>query len=216
MNKFLIPVLASILILGTIGLSDVWAPTKIVPSQGDPGQKFTILDTSDGRIVPGSVAIFTSSSDTTVSLKTTSSGKTAQGIVPDAPGGMYDVKFRTTSGTEIAVGTFEIDNTIPEEATINPTSGPIGTLVTITDPQGRIQQGDLMTFFIEGTNPQFGVYGENTIVSTDGTTISANVPPTVTVDIQYFVNVGPDVNSARFNSLPFFVTGLPDNPTPGI
>jgi len=109
--QFVIPVLASILILGVIGLSeDAWAPTKIAPTKGEPGHPFTVIDTPEGRLAEGSVCMFTLNGSTTeVDLKTNKKGKTAKGTVPEVGGGTYEVSCRLVDGTTFAVGAFEVD-----------------------------------------------------------------------------------------------------------
>ena len=73
------PILASIIILGILGLSqDAWAPTKIVPTLAEPVHPFTLIDTPEGRLMDGTVAVFTfNGASTEVSLETHKSDKTA-------------------------------------------------------------------------------------------------------------------------------------------
>jgi len=65
-------------------------------------------------------------------------------------------------------------NTEPEEASIDPTEslGPFD--FTITDPQGRIQVGDIAVFVHNGDPPFFGytVVATNITISPDGTTLT--------------------------------------------
>jgi hypothetical protein len=106
-----IPAIVSILILGTLGLSsDAWAPTKIAPTEASTPHPFTIIDTPDGRLSDGAVAIFTlSGSQTIIPLKTQKPFMTAQGQLPNnIEGGTYEVSFLQPGGTEIPVGIFKV------------------------------------------------------------------------------------------------------------
>ena len=101
-----------------------------------------------------------------------------------------------------------------EKPSIDPTSGPIGSAFTITDPRGRIQQGDLAVFYLKGTNPALGTPADNVIVNPDGTTLSGTVPAVASPNSQYNVSVRPALSSpARFNALDFFVTAPLEEPS---
>jgi len=103
-----VPVIASILILGVIGLSEnVFAPQpglEINPDSQSPGKKFRMND-PQARFSEPSTAIFRLGGVdiAEVSLKIVAQGKKASGVTPDLPGDTYNV-FANTLG-----GTFEVD-----------------------------------------------------------------------------------------------------------
>ncbi|MFY3741048.1 MAG: hypothetical protein HMLIMOIP_001495 [Candidatus Nitrosomirales archaeon] len=90
------------------GFHDVYAPTKIVPTEAAAPHPFTIIDAPEGRLVSGSVALFKMAESTTeISLHTNPSHKTAQGTLPDtmAPG-LYEVSVLRPDAVEFSVGSF--------------------------------------------------------------------------------------------------------------
>ncbi len=183
-------------------------PLKIAPTQAKPGEPFTIVDTPDGRLVDGSVAVFRLATGAMIeaSLRTHNPHKTAQGRLPlSIPGGEYSVAVRLPSGEELALGSFTVLAEAPTEATISPAQGPVGTSFTISDPEARIESGDRAIFYQEGTDPEFGVQADEIAVSADGMTLSARVPSAPSA--QYFIAVRPSATlPSRFGDLPFFVT----------
>ncbi|MHA7733464.1 hypothetical protein [Nitrosopumilus sp. S6] len=93
--------------------------------------------------------------------------------------------------------------------TIDPTSGPIETSFTITDPQGRIQQGDVVIFYEEFTDPQDGITIPNfeLTITPDGTQVTGEVPVGASTNVLNFVSVTEQgASEPRFDDLPFFVT----------
>jgi len=93
------------------------------------------------------------------------------------------------------------------DPSIDPTSGGFGATFTITDPQGRIQAGDIAVFYPEGGAPEAGSVADNISVSADGTTLTGNVPQDAPVGVDAFVSVrGSLTEASRFNDLPFSVT----------
>jgi len=109
--QVVLPLLFSILILGILGIEEAWAPTKISPSHAEPGERFTIIDAPDGRVIDGSVAVFSQDgSETTIALQSFVLYKTAQGDLPiDISSGDYSVSVRLPDGSEIPIGTFTVD-----------------------------------------------------------------------------------------------------------
>ncbi|MBI5508034.1 MAG: hypothetical protein HY903_04705 [Deltaproteobacteria bacterium] len=184
-------------------------PVKIVPADGaEPGEPFTILDTDQGRLGDGSVALFTKSPAVVdIGLRTHAPYKTAQGRLPTTlGGGTYEVSVRRSDGSTFAVGSFNVLAPELGEPTIQPVSGIPGSTFTITDPQARIQQGDLAILYQEGTDPAMGTPASGIEVSADGKTIRANVPATVLEGYQHFVSVRPSsMDAPRFGDLAFFV-----------
>ncbi len=165
-----------VLLLASIPI--VLAPTKIVPTHGEPGRLFTIIDAPDGRLVDGTTAIFIlDGAATEVNLNVHKSEKTAQGNVPNVGGGDYTVLFRQPDGITVDVGTFTVDAPAvePQEPTIEPSEGLIGSRFTITDPQGRIEQGDIAVFYLPGNDPSTGAEAIETSIP-DANTFTGTVP----------------------------------------
>jgi hypothetical protein len=192
-----------------------YAPTKIAPTEGEPGHPFTIIDTPEGRLVDGCVAVFELYGDEIViSLRTHKPHKTAQGRLPeDIGGGEYSV-FVRCGNTEIEIGTFTVigDPTPPQPPSISPTCGYVNVAFTITDPQGRIEQGDLAVFYVEGTDPTAGSIADNIVISNDGTTLTGEVPGDLSSG-SHFVSVRPTLSAdSRFNDLAFEVDGSSCDP----
>jgi hypothetical protein len=100
-----------LLLIGALVVGIVYAPTKIVPTDGaEPGHPFTILDTPAGRLVDGCQAVFNlGGSQTTIDLRTHRPYKTAKGEIPaDMGGGDYQVSIRCPDSTEFEIGTFMV------------------------------------------------------------------------------------------------------------
>jgi len=94
-----------------------------------------------------------------------------------------------------------------EEPIITPTANGAFQPFIITDLNGRIQQGDVAFFYLEGSDIQSATSALNIVISFDGVTLSGQVPLVSPVDAQYFVSVRPSIDDpARFSDLPFFVT----------
>jgi len=95
-----VSIIASILILGTSGIQDAFAPVQleINPDSQLPGKKFRLSD-PEGRFVDGTVAVFKLSGDedekAVVPLKIGAQGKKAMGVTPALPGDTYDIIART-------------------------------------------------------------------------------------------------------------------------
>lgn len=206
----------SFLLLLPLTIPATAGTTKIVPTDGaEPGEPFTIIDTPDGRLVDGSVAVFKlSGSERTVPLRTHKPFNTAQRRLPtDMGGGLYDVFVRQPSGTEFPVGTFLVIAPVLGEPFIEPicefvvSVDLLRTLFTIADPKGRMQQGDTAIFYPEGSDPTLGHLADNVSISADGTTLTGLVPLNVAEGVQNFVSVRPTLyESSRFGDLPFYVT----------
>jgi hypothetical protein len=98
-------------------------------------------------------------------------------IPPTMSPGTYTITVSNTNGTSNAYGPFTLNDVttfVPRVTSVSPSSGPLGTTVTLT---GR-------NFSKSGTNTiQFGPFWLNA-VSPDGTTL------TVTVPSQYQISVG--------------------------
>lgn len=82
------------------------------------------------------------------------------------------------------------------EPVIEPTAGPLGTQFTITDPQGRIQQGSLALFYTLGQDPADGANAEN-IEILDPNTLRGIVPQTLQ-RVEHLVAVRPSRTSASY------------------
>ena len=81
----------------------------------------------------------------------------------------------------------------------------MGTPITISDPQNRIQSGDVAVFYPPGGNPLAGTPGTGTNISADGGTLTASVPY-VPTDMQYHVAVvNLSTGEIRFEQLGFYV-----------
>jgi hypothetical protein len=90
-----------------------------------------------------------------------------------------------------------------EEAYITPTSGPVGTPFTITDPQGRMESGDECLLYLEGTPPDSGTLVRNPVISQDGSTLTGTIPQ---IDPgNYYVTVRLPGGDPRFPDLTFDV-----------
>ena len=185
----------------------VYATVKIAPNKAYQGHPFTIVDTPQGRLTDGSVAVFILDGiETTISLRTHKPGKTAQGELPqDLPPGVYQVIIRKMDETEFAIGQFEVREK-PSNPYITPSEGPSGTRFTITDPKGRMKSGDLVVFYYKGTDPNLGVPAKDVIVSADGTTLTG----TVNIGVEpgkNGVSVRPSLDeNSRFKDLCFVVS----------
>ncbi len=91
---------------------------------------------------------------------------------------------------------------------ISPSSGAPGSLFTITDPQGRMEPGDVAVFYLVGTSPAMGSLATNVTISNDGTTCTGEVPRNCDPQTNYLVSVRVALDQlARFVDLGFFVTG---------
>ena len=86
--------------------ANAFGKTKISPSQAEPGHPFTIIDTSQRRLLDGSVAEFRSAGwQFTVNLRTHKPFNTAHGRLPlEMHGGEYTVCVRPPKGDEIQIG----------------------------------------------------------------------------------------------------------------
>jgi len=129
-----VPVIASILILGVIGLEQqVFAPKptlEISPDTQSPGKKFRMNDPL-GRFLESTITIFKLGGveKASVDMKEVAQGKKAQGTVPDLPDDTYTV-FAYTPG-----GTFEVDTlTVNAPPDIEP---PIITASTSPAPNAN-------------------------------------------------------------------------------
>jgi hypothetical protein len=85
------------------------AVTRIAPPAAKPGRPFSIFD-PDGRLVDGSVAVFTiSGTKTEVPLQIRQSFMTAQGTLPtEMTPGDYTVSVKSPAGGEFDVGPFSV------------------------------------------------------------------------------------------------------------
>lgn len=187
--------------------AQVYAKVKIAPNEAHPGHPFTIVDTPQGRITDGSVAVFILDGiETIIPLRTHKPGKTAQGELPsDVKPGVYQVNIRKMDDTEFTIGQFIVRKK-PSNPYITPREGPPGTKFTITDPQGRMKSGDLVIFYYKGTDPVQGVLANNVVVSADGTTLTG----TVNIGVEpgkNSVSVRPGLfEDSRFKDLVFVVS----------
>jgi len=207
----------SVLVLSLLLVSSLGAPltcakgvTKIAPTEAEPLHPFNIIDTAERRLVEGCVAVFVLDGvETVIPLDTHKPWNTAKGMLPEGMGGGdYEVFVRTPDGDEFYVGTFNvIAQVTPSEPYIYPTSGAPGSWFVIYDPQGRIQQGDLAVFYVEGTDPAYGNPAENVVVSSDGKIMTGNIPGGAVRGTQHYVSVRLTQNSpSRFSDLAFYVT----------
>lgn len=183
---------------------------KITPGRAKPGHGFTVHDVPQGRLIDGSIARFSANSWTEnhdVNLNTHSPYKTARGVVPEyISGGVYTVTVINSLG-EFDVGEFTVDSDATYgPPSIEPASGSVGTDFTISDPQGRIQNGDLALFYVQGGDPATGTLAENISVP-DSTTLNGRVPAGLVGNITYYVAVRPSpTEPSRFDDLPFSVS----------
>ncbi|HHT9135568.1 MAG TPA: hypothetical protein ACFYD2_11780 [Candidatus Avalokitesvara rifleensis] len=92
------------------------------------------------------------------------------------------------------------------EPFIEPTRGLPGTFFTITDDQGRIQQGDIAVFYLNGSPSELGLPADNVEISDGGKKLTGNVPAVRDRDAEHAVAVRPDDSpDSRFGDLLFFV-----------
>ncbi len=90
---------------------------------------------------------------------------------------------------------------------VTPTSGAPGSQFTIYDPEGRMQQGDLAVFYVEGGDPTYGNPAENVVISSDGKIMTGNVPGGAVRATQHYVSIRPTLNSpSRFSDFSYYVT----------
>lgn len=185
------------------------APPKISPTEGDAGHPFTLIDPQEARLANGAVAVFQAYGiEVVVPVRTHKPYKTAQGRLPqDMYAGEYTVVVRNLDGSEFVIGTFTVLGLSPEPPSIQPDIGAWETAFTITDPLGRIQEGDLAVFYADGSAPSIDRVADNIYISADGMTLTGTVPYAAEDGVQNFVAVRPSLtDSSRFGDLMFFVT----------
>ena len=193
--------------IATLFSVQVYASVKIAPNKAYQGHPFTIVDTPNGRLTDGSVAVFILDGiETTISLRTHKPGKTAQGELPnDLSPGVYQVIIRRMGETDFDIGQFEVMEK-QSNPSITPSEGQVGTRFTITDPKGRMKSGDLVVFYYKGTDPILGVPAKDVVVSADGITLTGTVNIGVELGKNY-VSVRPSLHEdSRFKDLVFRVT----------
>jgi len=204
------PVLALIFGLFVLGAD---ANTKVAPTEAEPGHPFTIIDTPDGRLIDGSVAVFKRDGvEFVLPGHTHQPYNTMQGrLATDMYSGEYTAYARQPDGAEFEIGLFTVLGATAPPPLISPDNGVTQDSFTITDPLARIQSGDLVVFYAEGTDPvNQGVIADN-IEVIDSSTITGKVPWGATSGLQNFVSVRPTLSdSSRFGDLGFFVTALAD------
>ena len=89
---------------------------------------------------------------------------------------------------------------------LNPSQGPVGTPITISDPQNRIEPGDVAVIYPMGGNPLEGTLCTEISITPDGGTLTASIP-LVPTDMQYHVAVvSLSTGEIRFDQLGFYVT----------
>ena len=154
--------------------------TKIAPTEAEPPHPFTIIDTPDGRLVDGSLAVFKlNGAGTILSLNTHKPYNTAKGAIPEGMGGgIYEVYVRMPGGTEFFVGMFTViaPVIIPAQPSISPTSGTSGDQFIIYDPLGRMATAQWIVFTPEGDSPDNGARVTDAHFSADGKTATGLVP----------------------------------------
>jgi hypothetical protein len=86
------------------------ANTKIAPTVAGPGHPFTIIDTPEGRLIDGSVAVFKLGGlEVVLPGRTHKPHNTMQGrLAPDMIGGEYTVFVRQPNGSEFEIGLFTV------------------------------------------------------------------------------------------------------------
>jgi hypothetical protein len=148
------------------------ATTMIAPSETFPGESFTIIDTIEGRLQDGSVAIFSSASvSLEVPLRTQEPFKTAHGIVPiTIPPDIYSVSLRQPDDTVIFIGTL----TVVYDAEENPIPS---LLVDIFSSATTVYAGDNVTLTVTETNDG-NVNLESAYVEVNNGVGSLVAPPT--------------------------------------
>lgn len=189
--------------------SSLWAQemTKIAPGSGDVGDEFVIIDLA-GRLAAGALAVFHNPAVDSVSVPLTTHRpqKVGRGVVPAAllPGVIYLVSIEV-NGQSFDVGTFQLVGVVYAPPSITPAQGPVGSLITIVDARQRIELGDEAHFFLPGVDPLVGTPATGTIVSADGSQLTAYVPD-VTPNMDYLVAVISTAGDIRFQDLSFYVT----------
>ncbi len=120
-------------------------------------------------------------------------------------------EFQTTADGKIRIkDCTEISPPVLEEASIDPISGDMGFSFTITDPQGRIQLGDMALFYdpLAGDADSVGLNADNIIISVDGTALSGTVPFVLPAsDGELLVSVKVFGEPSRFADIPFQLIG---------
>lgn len=96
---------------------------------------------------------------------------------------------------------------------IDPVIGPPGSSFFISDPEGRLQPGDRVIFYLPGSDPMTeGAPAGNIVVGPDGRPLGATVPLGLTTNRKYFVSVRPATEEdPRFTDL-FFAIVEPTEP----
>jgi hypothetical protein len=120
------------------------------------------------------------------------------------------VLVRQPDDTELEVGVFKVTGAESESMApfVEPSQGYPGGTFTITDPQGRMQQGDLAVFYAEGSYPSLGTAATDVTVSADGTTLTGKVPKRALQGLPHFISVRPAIaGDSRFGDLDFSVRG---------
>jgi len=92
---------------------------------------------------------------------------------------------------------------------IDPTTGQGPDIFTITDPQGRMQAGDVAVFE-HTTNNDFDFVVVGNTISPDGTTLTGTLPSIM--GGEYLVSVESSGGVERFSGISFFVIVPPCPP----
>ncbi len=165
--------------------------TSVTPNAGPVGTQVTIAGTNFGASQGASTVTFNGASAGTATSWSISS------ITINVPAGA------TTGGVVVTVGGVASNNNIaftvttaPHISSLSPTSGPVGTQVTITGANFGSSQGTSTVSF-NGATPR-------SIINWSATSITAAVPSGATSG-----NVVVTVNGVASNASPFTVTIAP-------
>lgn len=209
----LVGISISILMVLSILAQPAYAPTKIAPTEAEPGKPFTVIDTPHGRLVNGTVAIFRTAQapQITIPLRTHAPGMTAQGRLPsNITPGTYSVSFRLPNGTEVSLGTFKVLGIVgPTEPTITPVCTLVMSNFAIADSLGRMTTADRIIFSAQGEGPDHpnAVTVADAVFSFDGQTATGTVPSILQPAMyEVFVfDADPSLSPPLFNALLFLV-----------
>ncbi len=189
--QWAVPIIASILILGTLGLTQNASAAQGTITEVNPSGKHGMI-TEDG--CEGTKG------------KCQYQFQIPKGVASGYEPSVGDVVTFTVGNGQKATEVTLVDDPPVGDLSIDPTSGPIGTAFTITDPDGRFVAGDIVVFTSLGTDPTTnGINADNVSVSADGTTVTGNVPVSINLGI-FAVTVHDDVANPDRLGIAFLFT----------
>jgi hypothetical protein len=170
---------------------------SFTPTSGPVGTTFTIQGTGFAPSIAGNTITF----GTTTATITDATNTQIRGTVPNIPPGPYPVRI-TTNGITTDVGTFTVTVPPPTITAISPTSGPGGTVFTLTGTNFSTVPGEnVITFTDRLTNVATTV----AVTSATATQLTGTVPVAFVAGVytvSLTVNNVAATNTVTFTVLP--------------